>query len=100
MASLISMLIGAIAYALSNYVGRILVALGISYVTYSGVDLLLGSIKSQTIALFSSVPPQMLVAIHLSRIGESINILFSAIAAKYALQGLTSGTITKQVIKP
>jgi hypothetical protein len=33
------------------------------------------------------------------KLGESLNVIISAIVAKYTLAGLTSGTVTKMVFK-
>ncbi len=94
----IGWLIGAIGLALTNWAGRVLVSLGIAYVTYSGIDVLMTSIKSDIFSLLNtgSVIPGI---IGLSRLGESVNVIFSAIAAKYALAGLSNGSITKARIK-
>lgn len=95
---IIGWLIGAIGTALASYVGRILIALGITYVTYSGVDVLLNNYKSDVFLLLG-VGGTMQGIVAVCRIGDATNILFSAFAARMALNGLTGGAFTKMKIK-
>lgn len=95
---LVSLIWGALALTIRSLVGRVLVALGISYVTYQGVDTLISSLKTAAMANLASVDPVLLGAVGMARIGESISVVVSALAAKYALQGLT-GSVTKAVLK-
>jgi hypothetical protein len=99
MPNIIAMFMGAIGLSLRSFVGRILIALGIAYVTYQGVDVLLDSIKTQTFAMLQGVPPDVLGVIGLARLGEGCNVIFSAITARFALNGLTNGSFTRSVIK-
>ena len=95
----IGLLWGAFASVLQSLVGRILVALGISYISYKGIDTLLGSLKSAAFSYLSNVPPDLIGIIGLARIGESISVVCSALTAKYVIQGLTGGALTKMMIK-
>jgi hypothetical protein len=95
---IIGMLWGAFSLILKSLVGRVLIALGISYLTYQGVDLLLTSIKTSAMANLSDVPPEFFGIIGLARIPQSINVICSALVAKYTMQGLT-GSLTKMVVK-
>lgn len=96
---IISMLWGALALVLKSLVGRVLLALGISYLTYQGIDLLISSIQTQAFALIQGLPSEFIGLIGLTKIGEALSILVSATTAKYTMQGLTNGSITKMVIK-
>jgi hypothetical protein len=99
MPAFISMLWGALALSIKSLVGRVLVALGISFITYQGIDLLIASIKSDALAMLSSVPPQLIGAVGMLRLGESLSVIASAVVAKYAIMGLQGGSITKMVTK-
>ena len=90
---------GALAGILESLIGRVLVSLAISYVTYQGVDLLLGSLKTAAFSYLVFVPPDFLGFIGLARIGESISVVCSALTAKFVLQGMTGGSLTKIGIK-
>jgi D-alanyl-lipoteichoic acid acyltransferase DltB (MBOAT superfamily) len=95
---LVSLIWGALALSIRSLVGRVIVALGISYVTFQGVDTLISSLRSAAFGVLSGIDPAILGLVGLARIGESISVVVSAVAAKYALQGLT-GTITKMAVK-
>jgi hypothetical protein len=98
---------GALQYVLGSYIGKILLYLGVTYYTYTGMDLLVQSLKVVTFALFSeaggmSVAPQLSGLFGLMRLGEAANVYFSAFMASLALKGLNSmggHTITKVGIK-
>lgn len=96
---IISMFWGAFALILKSLVGRVLVALGISYLTYQGIDLLISSIQSQAFSLIHGLPSEFIGLIGLTKVGEALSVLVSATTAKYTIQGLTNGSITKMVIK-
>lgn len=95
----IAALLGGLVQASASIAGRVLIALGIGYVTYQGIDLLLDSLKSQIVGLLTSVPPQFVQVLSTLKIDVAISITFSAIAARLVLQGLTSGALTKMVVK-
>lgn len=95
---IISMLWGALALSIRSLVGRVIIALGISYVTYQGADMLITSLRNAAFAALGGVDPTMQGVVGLARIGESISVVVSAVAAKYALQGL-SGGLTKMGVK-
>lgn len=95
---LVSLIWGALALTIRSLVGRVILALGISYVTYQGVDTLISSLRTAAFSVLSGVDPTILGLVGLARIGESISVVVSAVAAKYALQGL-SGSLTKMGVK-
>jgi len=95
----IAALLGGLAQAAASLVGRVLIALGIGYVTYQGLDFALANIKDLIFANLTGVPAQTLAVMARLNIGEFINIQISAISARLLLNGLTSGSFTKMVIK-
>lgn len=95
---LLSLLGGLLSIAVSM-VGRVLVALGISYVSYSGISVLLDYVKSQVISNLTAMPIEFVQVMSLVKLDVCISIFFSAIAARLVLMGLSSGVVTKMVIK-
>lgn len=91
---IIGLLWGGFLLILESSVGRILIALGISFITYQGIDTLLDSILSQALS-YLNVNASISSMIGLTRIDQCINVVCSAVAAKYALAGLTGGKFTK-----
>lgn len=95
---IIGLLWGAFGLTLKSMVGRVLLALGISFITYQGVDLLLDSMHDAAFAHLNSTAVDLIGIVGLAKIPQSLNVVFSALAARYALQGLTS-SFSKMVIK-
>lgn len=95
--------IAAIGGMLINIVGtlagRVLVALGISVVTYTGLSATLDSLKNQAIANFAGLPPEVLGMLSMMRVGQCISIVSSAVAARLLLNGLTGDTFKRWVQK-
>jgi hypothetical protein len=96
---LIAILINALIAIAGTIAGRVLLALGMGYVSYTGISFLLDGIKALVVGQLQSAPSNMVVVMSLLKIDVCINILFSALAARWALQGLASGKVTRMVIK-
>lgn len=92
-------LLGGLVTVAGSIVGRVLLSLGIGYVSYKGISVLLTSLKSQAISSLTSIPPEMLQIVGLAKLDICLNILFSALAARLVIMGLTSDTFTRMVIK-
>ena len=98
---ILAALIGALMQASASMVGRVLVALGIGAVTYAGVSTLFNSLKASAFSYLdqaagsASIGPWLAVF----HIGMIFNILFSAVAVRLALRGLTSGSLKRWVTK-
>ena len=78
-----------------SIVGRVLVALGMAVITYTGINASLEALKTQAIQSFTSLPPEVFVM----KVGVAISIVTSAIAARLLLDGLTSDTFKRFVLK-
>lgn len=98
MPALISMLWGGFASILSTLVGRVLVALAIGYVSYQGIDVLLNSMKNAAILHMGQMGP-LVGVVGMLKLGQCLNVVISAVVAKYTIQGMTGGTITRMVFK-
>jgi len=95
----IASLIGGLAQAMSGLVGRVLLSLGLGYVIYSGVDVALATIKTEIFQSLLAVHPDVLSMLGAMKVGNAINIVFSAYAARMTLNGLTGGNIKRLVQK-
>ena len=92
-------LLGGFVSLAGSMVGRVLIALGIGYVSYTGVDTALTAIKSSIWGHMTDTGTTVLGLMALLKVDVQVNILFSALAARLVLQGLTSGKLTRMVIK-
>lgn len=94
----IAALVGGFVQAAGTMVGRVMIALGFSYVTYSGLDASFGWIKNQISAEFGGLPAQALAVLSAARVGSAVAVVMSAIAARMVLAGLVDGA-KKLVVK-
>lgn len=74
-------------------VRTVLVGLGIGYVTYQGMDILLGQVQAHFFGLLGGLPSTMLQILGLGGIDKCCNILFSAFAARLVLDGVSGGAM-------
>ena len=92
-------LLGGLVQAASSIVGRVLIALGIGYISYTGINALLTLIKSQVVSYLVGAPGTVVAIMGLLKIDVAVSIIFSAFAARLVLQGLTSDKVTRMVLK-
>jgi len=85
-----------LALVVSGLVFRALASLGFAYVTYSGLNSVIDTIKSYTIGLFAAVPDDVVLILGLAKIDVAFNIMLAAVVARLALAGMdrVSGTLT------
>lgn len=96
---LIAILLQGLLYLTKSFVGRALVALGIGAVTYTGISTTLGWLKSQALVAFQGMGADYVSLLSYMQVGVAISILFSAITARLLLNGLSSDTVKRWVIK-
>lgn len=95
----VAALIGGLVSAAGSLVGRVLIALCIGFVSFKGMDVLLSAIKSSVAGNLSGLPAGVIGLMGLFKVGTMINILWSAVSIRLTLNGLTSGSIKKMVVK-
>jgi hypothetical protein len=95
----IAALLGGLAMSASSLVGRVLLALGLSYVTYSGFDLAVTWLLNEIKANFSGMPVDVIQFLAWLWVDKAIGMLFAAYAASIAIKAAGSTTITKMVRK-
>lgn len=92
-------LLGGLLLFAGSIVGRVLIALGIGYVSFTGLTAWVGSVKDLILQNLYALPPEFVQVMSLVKLDTCISILFSAISVRLVLEGLSSDTITKMVIK-
>lgn len=95
----IAALLGGLVSAMGSLVGRVLIALGIGYVTYQGLNLLLDFAETAIFSNLLGADSQTIAVMSLLKIGSAVNVIISAINVRLIVGGLTSGAVTKMVIK-
>lgn len=92
-------LIGGLISVTGTIVGRVLVALGVGVVTYTGVQAGIDSLLANLDSAIAGVPADILGLLGFMRVGQALNIIISAMSARMLLNGLTGDTIKKWVLK-
>lgn len=78
---------------------RLFVALGVSAVTYTGVQVGFSAIESQIGVYMAGVPGDVLAMLQLMHIPQAFNVMLSGYAGALSLRGLTaSGNLTRLVV--
>jgi hypothetical protein len=76
-------------------VWKVLAALGIGFITYQGVDLLISTGEERIFELIGSMGPQTQALYGVLRIGTCIKIVFVALAMRATIWGMTDGNIRR-----
>ena len=88
-------LLGGLVNVAGSVAGRVLIALGLSVVTYSGVDTVLGKLKSDAVSALLGLPPDLVGMLSYMKVGVCISIIASAVAVRMGLSGL--GGVVKRL---
>jgi hypothetical protein len=92
-------LLGGLVAAAGSFVGRALISLFVGFVSYEGIDLLLGTFSSAFSSHAAALSPMILGVLGTLKIGTCFNIITSAIVIRLTIGGLTSGAVKKAVFK-
>ena len=72
-----------------------LIALGLTVVSYTGVDTVLGKLKADAIGALMGLPPDLVAMLGYMKVGVCISIIASAVAVRMGLSGL--GGVVKRL---
>jgi hypothetical protein len=92
-------ILGGLVQIAGSLAGRVLLSLGFGFMTYTGVSVTLGWLKTQMLAGFAGLSPQILGLISMMKVGEAISILFSALLVRLTLNGLSTGGAISKLVK-
>ena len=81
MPAILAALLGGLINIVGTMAGRVLVALGIGVVTYSGISATLNWLKTEAIQSVSGLPAEVIGFIAYMKVGVCINIIFSAMSS-------------------
>jgi len=93
----VSALLGGLINICGTIAGRVLIGLGISVVTYSGLSASIDFLKNSAVTQLAGLPSEVLGIMSLLKIGSSLSVIMSATAVKLTLDGLTSDTFRRWV---
>jgi hypothetical protein len=90
---IIGQLLGGLAMAMSSLIGRALVALGLGFATYVGVNALISSIEADIMGFLNSIQmsPSMLAWAGFFQIDRHFSMVLSAVAVRVLMAGMQDG---------
>jgi hypothetical protein len=92
-------LLGGLLTIAGSMVGRVLLALGMSYVTYSGFDLSINWLLNRIKDNMSSLPSEVVSFLAWCWVDKAIGMLFSAYSAALVVKLAGGTTLTKLITK-
>jgi hypothetical protein len=95
---LVAALMGGLVAAMASLLGRVLIALGIGFVTYKGIDLAINSLKSQLVTSLSGMPADMVGLMGYLWVDKALTVIFSGFVVALSMQ-LAGGSVKKAVLK-
>lgn len=94
---IIAILLQGLLHLVGSMAGRVLVALGIGVVTYTGINATLNFAKAQALQALTNT--EWVALLSYMKVGVAINIVFSAIVARAVISGVQSDTVKRWVLK-
>ncbi|MBC3871914.1 DUF2523 family protein [Undibacterium oligocarboniphilum] len=95
---LVAAILGGLAQVMASMVGRVLVALSMSYVTYRGVHVATDSIVLMMKTSFGSIGGDIGGILQYLWLDKAMSMIVSAFAASLAVK-MGQGALTKLVVK-
>lgn len=92
---IIATLWGAFMRIVPTLVGQVLISLGLTTMTYVGLDIALDQFKSGALSAINVLPPEVSGMLGYMKVGQAINIIFSALLARLVYSGLKNGVVKK-----
>jgi hypothetical protein len=96
---IVGSLIGGLLASLASIVGRTLLALGIGYLTFSGVGALGDWLMTQMQSAMSGLPVEVAAFLGFMWVDKALTMVFSAWVAALAFKLGGADTITQMIIR-
>ena len=90
---------GALIQIMGTLVGKIILALGLSFVTYQGMDTLVGFGEGYVIAHLQGLPADAIQFFAWMNLDKAVSMIFSAMTSAFAIKSI-GGSITRARISP
>lgn len=94
---IVAMIGGMLLNITRSIVGRVLLALGLSVVTFTGVNTGIATLRSTVQTGLSGLPAEVLQMLAIMKVGTGLTMIFAAITASMVLRGLTGDTFRRIV---
>ena len=90
-------ILAGLANAAGSIVFKTLAALGIGFVTYTGVDLLMSGAEAKIFELLGTLGPNTVALYGVLKIGQCIKTVFVGLGMRAAFMGVTDGRVSKML---
>ncbi|MBN9430356.1 MAG: DUF2523 domain-containing protein [Burkholderiales bacterium] len=97
----IAALLGGLVEIAKSVVGRVMLALGFGYATFTGFDVMIDGVKDTVLGALGSMESsgvQVSQVLASLRIGQAVSLIFAAITTKLFMSGLMGGVIARWVL--
>ena len=91
-------LMGALAATMASFVGRAIIALGIGFVTYKGMDVMITTLRSGVIDSMKGLPVAALNFAAYLYVDKCLSMIMSAVAIALSLR-LVGGGVKRMIHK-
>lgn len=98
-AFLLPSIAGALIAVASSVVGRVLIALGIGVVAYTGINATLGYFSDVFTSAANSTGADVIGIIYLLKLDAVVSIYTAAGLARFAISGAISGSIKRMTLR-
>jgi hypothetical protein len=96
----ISALWGAFISIAGTLVGQVLLSIGISYLTFTGVDASIGWAKAQFLSGLTGLPAAAVGLAGVMKVGVCVSMLLAAVTTRVTMLGMQSGgKLTQMTVK-
>lgn len=92
-------LVGLFATSIGALIGRVLIALGIGYLTFKGLDALVGYTLTQFQQSYSGLPSVISNFLSFAGVDKAVSIIGSAFTVAFSIKTGKSSIINKFVLK-
>ncbi len=96
--ALVPYLMGALSVAMASLVWRAVLALGVGFVTYKGIDIALGAVKAKAMTGLLAIPGELASFLGFLWVDKAISVVFSAYVAALTIKAI-GGAVKKAVLK-
>lgn len=98
LAFFIPALMGALATAMASLIGRAIIALGIGFVTYTGITVAITAMQASVISGLSGIGGDAVSLLAYLWVDKGITVIFSAVTVSLAMRAI-GGSVKKMVFK-
>jgi len=95
---LVPALLGGLASVMGSLVGRVLIALGIGFVTYTGISTGMDAVKVSVVSSVQGLPSDAVGLIGFLWIDKGLTVIFSSVAVSLAMRGI-GGSVKRAIWK-